>query len=164
MDATYAHLLLNHFPVIGTLFGILVLIGGFVIKNEWVKNTAYGIFIVTTLISVPAFLSGGQAEEAVEKLPGIEEAYIEKHEEMAESAIWFAVALGVLSIAALWLSVKSHALQRQFSYLVMVVAFLTFGMMARVNNSGGEIRHTEIRKGAAPSSQGTQESEESDND
>lgn len=159
VDAAHLHLLLNHFPVIGTVFGILTLIAGLLLRNDGVKSAAFGIFVFTALISVPAFLSGEPAEEAIEHLAGIDENYIEKHEELAGVAIWFVAAVGVLSLIALVMRIRGGRYVKPLSYLTLLISLVTFGMMARVNNSGGEIRHPEIRSGTLTASPPAQENE-----
>ena len=47
MNAAHAHLFVNHFPIIGGIFGLLILILGFMMKSELTKRIAYGVLAVT---------------------------------------------------------------------------------------------------------------------
>lgn len=59
MNPVHLHLLLNHFPIIGTVLGISGFDRRFSnCKIISVKNVAFGLFIFTAVISVPTFLSG----------------------------------------------------------------------------------------------------------
>jgi uncharacterized membrane protein len=73
MSTTHIHLLLNHFPILGTFIGCLFLAWGFFKKNNSLKTAAAVLLTVISLISVPVYLTGEPAEEAIEKLPGISE-------------------------------------------------------------------------------------------
>ncbi len=52
MNWAHVHLLINHIPVLGTLFGALLLVFGIVKKNEEIKRVSLGIlgiFAIGTL-------------------------------------------------------------------------------------------------------------------
>ncbi|HXH17683.1 MAG TPA: DUF2231 domain-containing protein [Chitinophagales bacterium] len=146
MNPAHLHLLTNHFPIVGIAFGIIVLIAGLLFKKDDFKNAAYGIFILTALLAVPAYLSGEPAEEAVENLPGITEALIETHEEIATVAIWLVELLGVLALAVLIYTIKGKPVQRIGGVVTLLFSMAVFGVMVKVGNSGGEIRHPEVRR------------------
>jgi uncharacterized membrane protein len=145
MDATHLHLILNHFPILGTLFGMGLLAYGIFAGNKSIKHAALVTFVLIALISIPAFLTGEGAEETVEHLPGVSEALINEHEELAEKAIWLMGFLGVLSLINLFLSLKNKTGAKILSIITLVLSLATFGVMAQVGNLGGQIRHTEIR-------------------
>lgn len=150
MDPAHFHLLVNHFPLIGTVFGIIALLAGILLKKDDFKTAAYGLFIITALFAIPAYLSGEPAEEAVENiLPGTTEVFIEEHEEMASIAIWLIEALGALALLTLIFAIKGRPAHKTLSIATLVFSLVVFGVMAKVNNTGGEIRHTEIRKTGA---------------
>ena len=145
MDSTHIHLILNHFPIVGILFGIAILSCGLIIKNKVLKNTAFVIFILTALVAIPVFLTGEAAEDRVEDIAGVSESLLEEHEETAEKAIWVMQFLGLFSVISLLASVKNLSFSRVITFLSLVLALLTFGIMAKVGNLGGQIRHSEIR-------------------
>ena len=68
MDATHLHLVLTHFPIVGTILGIGILAYGQFAKNEAIKKVALVTFIVMAFLTIPVFLTGGEAEETVETL------------------------------------------------------------------------------------------------
>ena len=145
MDTTHLHLALTHFPIVGTIVGIGVLIYGYISKNNAVKNIALTIFVLMALLTIPVFLTGEGAEETVEHLPGVSENIIERHQELAEIAIWLMGALGVLSLLGLYMNIKKIAFSRVLTTVALIVSLGTFGLFAKVGNLGGQIRHTEIR-------------------
>ncbi len=145
MNAPHIHLLLNHFPLIGCLFGTLILAGGYLLKNAIVKNVAFGVFIFTALLSIPVFFSGGQAEEVLEKQPGFSKAYVEDHEEAAAKAIWMVELLGIAAILSLVFSLKEKPYKNHLAIATLIFGLVAFAAMAKVNNAGGMISHHEIR-------------------
>lgn len=148
MNQAHLHLLFNHLPILGTLFGILILAGGFLLKNNTVKRTALGIFVLSALCAIPAYLTGEGAEEIVEGLPGVSENLMEAHEDLANIFLWMVGALGLFSLATFYADFKSKKIAATLYALTLVAAIGTMVFAQRVGSSGGEIRHTEIRSGA----------------
>jgi uncharacterized membrane protein len=147
LNAAHWHLLLNHIPVIGTLTGFLILLSSFLFRNKTLLNTALVIFIVTALLTIPAFLTGEGAEEVLENVAGLNaEQAIELHEDASEAAMIAMQALGLLSLISLilsWMGKRNTA--KILNPLICFYSLIVFAMMARVANTGGEIRHSEIR-------------------
>lgn len=159
MDLTHIHLLLNHFPIVGTLIGAGVMLWGMARNQKTIKAVAAVIIVAMTILAVPVYLTGEPAEERVENVTGISESAMEEHEEAAELAIWLMAAAGVASLAALLLQYRSSS-SVPFA-LATVLTLLAFAAMARVGYLGGQIRHTEL-KGSQPLSQQVNSSESDD--
>lgn len=149
MNQAHLHLLFNHLPILGTLFGLLILAGGFFLKNDAVKRTALGMFVLSGILAIPAYLTGEGAEEIVESLPGVTENLIEAHEEMANIFLWMVGALGLIAAATFYTDLRAKKAAPMLYTLTFVAAIGTMVFAQRVGASGGEIRHTEIRSGAA---------------
>jgi uncharacterized membrane protein len=147
MNWTHVHLLLNHIPVLGTLFGLLLLAWGMVRRNESIQRAALATFFVAALVAVPVFLTGEPSEDAVEHLAGTAEGAIETHEDAAVLALIGVELLGV--IAVLSVIRRRAGLARFVTRAALVVAVVTAGLMARTANLGGKIRHAELRGAAA---------------
>lgn len=148
MNTAQWHLLLNHLPMIGTVVGTLILIAGFLLKNnETIKQTALGVFVFSALAAIPSFLTGEGAEELAEKLPGVSETFIETHEDLAKLFLIVMLLLGGLSLLTLWASMFKRKFASALFFLVLFLAIGTCVFAKQVGTSGGEIRHTEIRNG-----------------
>lgn len=159
MDSTHLHLMLNHFPIIGTILGMGVMAYGYFTRSEATRNAALLTWVAMALLAIPVFLTGEPAEDKVEGLAGVSEALIGQHEDAAELAIWTMEALGLLSLLAFFLKVN----KKMLTGAAFALSLLTFGLMARTGYLGGQIRHTEIRSGAAalaPAEQGTEKDED----
>jgi uncharacterized membrane protein len=146
MDPAHIHLLVNHIPVLGTVFGILLLLYGMLAQKHEVTRASLGLFVLAGLGAGVAYLSGEGAEDTVEGLPGVAESIIEAHEEAALIALIAAIVLGVAALLALvFLRTETP---RWAAVTTLVLALGTAGVMAWTANLGGQIRHTEIRDAA----------------
>jgi uncharacterized membrane protein len=145
MNATHLHLILSHFPIVGTIIGIGILMYGLFFKKLEIQKIAFVTFILMALLAIPVFLTGEEAGETVEKIAGVSEQLIENHEELAEKAIWLMGLLGVLSIVSLFAIIKNLSFVKTISMVTFIVSIATFGVFAQVGNLGGQIRHSEIR-------------------
>lgn len=148
MDLTHLHLLLNHFPILGTLFGFCLLAYGLIRSNKTLENAGLVTFIIITLITIPAFMTGEEAEETVESLQGVSEYYIEQHEEIAEIALWLMVSTGSLALLTFIVSKIKDNRALILKTITVFLAAGTFGLMTAVGNYGGKIRHNELREKA----------------
>jgi uncharacterized membrane protein len=147
MNTTHIHLLLNHFPVIGTLIGSLLLFWGIIKKQNNIKSMAAVILTVMAIIAIPVFFTGEPAEESVEKLPGVSEQMIQLHEEAAETAIWLMEIAGFASLIALLMAGRKHKIANTLFVTALILSVISFTAMARTGYLGGQIRHSEIRDG-----------------
>jgi uncharacterized membrane protein len=145
MNDAHWHLVVNHFPIIGTILGLGILIASLALKSNTVKNTAYGLFIVAAIFAFVSMATGEGAEEMVEDMPSIGKKIIHQHEEIAENLALILYALGLFSIAGMYLNIKNHAKAKLVSYAILVLALVAVFIGKEVGTSGGEIRHTEIR-------------------
>lgn len=145
MNAAHLHLALNHLPVVGLLFALGVFVFGRVLRSDVTMRVGLWMFVASGLLSIPAYLTGEPAEEMVEKLPGIAEALIEKHEDAASIAFAGALLAGVLAGGALFLARGGRAVSTMAFLIVAVVAVGAAGSMAWTAKLGGEIHHPEIR-------------------
>ncbi|WP_428232785.1 hypothetical protein [Flavobacterium sp.] len=145
MNGAHYHLVLNHLPIIIPIAGLLILIGGFIVKSEIVKRTAYCIFILGAITGFAAIATGEGAEHVVKQIDGISKSLINEHEEKAEVFALLSYLLGIGSIAALWSNWKEKSYANYIALAVMVysLAVLYFGQ--QTGTTGGEIRHSEIR-------------------
>lgn len=152
----HLHLILNHLPILGVLFGLLIMAGGFLLKNNAVKRTALGMFVLSAVCAIPAYLTGEPAEEMVESLPGVTENLIEAHEDLANIFLWVTGALGLLSLLTFLADVKAKTIASTLYVATFVGALGAMILAQRVGTTGGEIRHTEIRTGATAAGNGNQ--------
>jgi len=149
MNASYLHLLMNHLPVLGSLFGLLLLLLAIGIKNEQLKRISLGCFVLVAVLTAPVYLTGEPAEHYIEdhQVP-VEEAYVEPHEELAWTSFMVAGLLGLIALGGLVAFRQAPELPNWLIGVSVAGGLIVVVLMARTADLGGQIRHTEIR--AAP--------------
>jgi uncharacterized membrane protein len=145
MNWAHVHLMINHFPVVGVLGAILLLVYSLVRKSDEVKMVSFGLFVLIALMTLAVFFTGQAAADAVKKLPGVTEAYIGRHEEMADVAVVLMETLGVAALAGLIFLRRSGAIPKWIVVIVLLLSLVTAAVVGLTANLGGQIRHTEIR-------------------
>ena len=145
MNDAHLHMVVNHFPIIGTILGLGILITGIILKNNSVKNTAFVLFIVAAVFAAFSMGTGEGAEEMVEDMPNIGKRIIHEHEEIAEKLALVLYLLAAISLTGLILNLKNHSKAKLISFIAAIVAMGAVYIATLVGTSGGEIRHTEIR-------------------
>ncbi len=149
MNLAHLHLLLNHFPIIGTTIGVALLVGSLPRKDDDLKRAGLIILAAMALIALPTFFSGVGAKGAIKDEPGISGALIDRHEGAAILAFFFIEVTGALALVALWqrqsASKEGGAKERGWTLAsLLLFSAITVGLIARVENTGSVIRHTEM--------------------
>lgn len=146
MNDAHLHMVVNHFPIIGTILGLGILIAGIFLKNKTIKNTAYCLFILGSIFAFASMATGEGAEEMVEDMPSIGHKIIHEHEEMAEKLAIVLYLLGLVAIVGFYFNIKNHAKACLVSYITATVAIIGVLLAVQTGTTGGEVRHTEIRE------------------
>ncbi len=146
MNDAHLHLVVNHLPILGTIFGLGILIAGLFFKNNSVKNTAYILFVIAAVFAAFSMGTGEGAEELVEDMPNIGHEIIHEHEELAEKFALVMYVLGVFSLLSLFASYKNSKYATAGSYITFILAVIAVILSVNVGISGAEVRHTEVRQ------------------
>jgi uncharacterized membrane protein len=149
MNLVHLHLLLNHFPTIGMIVGLSVFIAAIMTKSDDLKRASLAIFFFIALLSIPTFATGTASELALTGKPDVSKTAIEAHENAAFEALGFMELTGALSWLGLWQYRRLSRVPQGTLISVLLLGLVTFGMMTKAANIGGEIRHPEIRVGQA---------------
>ena len=102
MNPAHLHLMLNHVPVLAVPFGLAVLGWAMFRRRPEFARLALIVFIFSALATIPTYLTGEPAEDAIEGVAGAIEPWVEPHEEAALVSLILGEALGVLAIVGLW--------------------------------------------------------------
>ena len=70
MNLPHVHLLLNHFPIIGTIIALALFLFALIGKSDDLKRASLVIFAGIALLSIPTYMSGNGAEEAAPETAG----------------------------------------------------------------------------------------------
>lgn len=145
MNGAHLHLLLNHFPMIGLVFSILILGLGLIRKSDEVIRSGLLIAFISGALAIPTFLTGEPAEKIIEHSPGFSETLLEAHEEAAEFAVWVMGMTAIAAVAGLFYSVKKNRIPRLLMSSIVSLNIFSLVVIGRTNNLGGKISHPEIR-------------------
>jgi hypothetical protein len=145
MNWAHVHLMINHFPVVGVFGAGALLVYSLARKSEEIKRVSFGLFVLLALITLAVFFTGQAAQDTVKKLPGVTEASIDRHEEMAEYALVFIETLGLAALAGLLFLRATGAVPKWIVVIVLLLSLVAAAVVGVTANLGGRIRHTEIR-------------------
>ena len=147
MSLLHMHLLLNHFPVIGTIIVIALLGVAIVWRNNSVARVSLGLLASLGVMALLVYFTGEPAEESIEHLPGFSEAITERHEEFALVATIVLASVGTLALGAL-LVLRKRPIPKWVTLSAFALSLVAGGMMGYTAMLGGQVRHTEVRPGA----------------
>ena len=164
MNAAHLHLVLNHIPLIGIGFTLILLIIAFLRNSSELLTIALIFSVMVALITIPVYLTGEPAEEVVEDLPGVSESVIEQHEESAEISFILAEVTGAIALISLITLGYSQNYGRKLSMITLILLIMSGGFMVWTANLGGKIQHSEIRSGNPVTGSSGAISEERDHD
>ncbi len=151
MNAAHFHLVINHVPIIGSMMAIFVLIVGMIKKSDDVKKVSALVLILTALLTIPVYLSGGKAQGKIEgNYEDVDEQFINTHEESAFYSFVLMDITGAVAIIALFVFRKPKILPNSFSITLLVILLIVISLMTYTANLGGKIHHPEIREDTMP--------------
>jgi hypothetical protein len=147
MNQAHIHLIVNHVPIVGSLFAAVLLGVGLLRQNGSLIKAGLGAVLAAGVLCLPAQLTGEGAAAIVQNMPRVSRALIHNHAEAAEIGFWALEGAATLALLSLLMLKNNSPKARLLSLLTLVVAVVSFGLLARAGNLGGQIRHTEIREG-----------------
>ena len=83
MSFPHIHLLINHVPILGTIFGILILVYAHLRKSTDVMLVGLWMFVIAALMTIPVYLTGDSAASDIRNLPVFQKTLVHEHEEAA---------------------------------------------------------------------------------
>ena len=146
MSSAHLHLILNHFPVVGTIILILIIGYGIIRKNKEVIKVGLMISVAIAIISIFAFTTGDGAEQMVEGMDDVTEDYIDEHEDAALYALILIETLGAAALIGLFAFNKAEKYPGWFIAVIVVLLLASAAAMGQTANLGGKIHHPEIHK------------------
>jgi multidrug transporter EmrE-like cation transporter len=147
MNQAHIHLLVNHVPILGSLFAAVLLGVGLLRQNGSLTKAGLVAVLAAGILCLPAQLTGEGAAAIVQNMPRVSRALIHNHAEAAELGFWVLEGAATLALLSLLMLKHQSPKARLLALLTLVAAIVSFGLLARAGNLGGQIRHTEIREG-----------------
>lgn len=147
MNAAHVHLILNHFPVIGLLFGLAMLALAQLRQNRDLARAGMVALVAIAIITIPVYLTGEPAEEVIEHVPGFSRELVGRHEWAASIAIFLNEIVGVVALVGLFAWRPPKAPPRWFQPTLLVLCLIAVCWVGWTSLLGGEISHPEARPG-----------------
>lgn len=144
MNWPHIHLLLNHAPLFGAVFGTLLLALALWRRQE-LTHTALYVLVFSGFAAIVVFLTGEPAADALANAP---EALVDRHEDLAGVATILTGLAAAAALLALLIPPRFGALARWMNGTVLALALGASALLAWTANLGGQINHPEIRRGA----------------
>jgi uncharacterized membrane protein len=147
IPAVHLHLILNHLPVVGSLFALALLAWGFWRRSEVLQRAGLAAVIMVAVAALAAYFTGEPAWEDIMDLPGDNDPYILAHQRAAQFAFGAASLTGIMAMITLATGRRRRPVVVWLVIGVLMFLLATAGLMGYAANLGGMIRHTEIRPG-----------------
>src|SRR5882672_7788014 len=136
-DLAHLHLLLNHFPTIGTILGLGLLLLAFIRKNDHLKKVSLEVLFLIALLTMPVYVTGQAAAEALKGQSGVSAPAIVAHNDAALGSFIMMEITGFFAWLALWRMRRVGRLTSGLTYTVLVMTVLTVAAVSRAANMGG---------------------------
>lgn len=145
-SAAHFHLLINHLPVFGTAFLLLMLLYALVKRSQPALKLNFVLVVLLGLLTIPVFISGENAEGSIKGLEGINEEAIEPHQEFAKPSLIVMEITAGLALIGLLIGLIRKSIPLWLAVIVLLFLLATQGMMIYTSHLGGKISHSEIMK------------------
>jgi hypothetical protein len=162
MNPVHVHLMLNHIPVLGMIFATLLLGHALWHEKAELRKLALGLFVLLAVITPIVYLSGHGAEESVERLAGVSEAALERHEDAGRPALiaMFVSGAGGLFVSLAWVWPAAAGIRRKAAWGLFALGLASSGWLAWTALTGGQIRHAEELETTLPTGGGHQDADD----
>ena len=146
-DLAHVHLLINHFPTIGMILGLGLLLLSFIRKNDHLKKVSLEVLFLIALATLPVYVSGQAAAETLKGQSGVSAEAILAHNDAALASFIMMEITGFFAWLVLWRMRRIGWPTTGLTYTVLILSVVTVAAVARAANIGGDIRHPEISGG-----------------
>ena len=157
MNLAHLHLVMNHVPTVGASAALGLLLLAFVRRNEHLKNAGLEVLFVIAVVTLPVFVSGVAAHHEMRGRTDISVDAVRIHQDAALIGFTAMEFAGFIAWVGLWQSRRRGRAARGVVPAATALLVVALAIMGRTANLGGDIRHPEIRAGAAAPAEGDPE-------
>ncbi len=145
LSMAHIHLLMNHVPILGSIFVLMLFIIALVFKNGFLQKLSLWFLAGVALFTAAAYVSGDGTKRAVQRFPQVSDAAIAMHEQAARYGLILMFIAGVVSLSGILLYSKRPVLPAYLRISVLVLLLVSVAVMIYIGFLGGQIMHPEIR-------------------
>lgn len=132
------HVVLNHFPSIGTIIAVGLLLSSFYLKSEDLRRASLVMFLLMALLAIPTYVSGAAARWSLEGTAASMDA-ISAHQDSALLTLATLGLTGCLSWLALWQWRRFSRPANWNLFAITVLSIITVGLLVQTGNRAGYI-------------------------
>jgi hypothetical protein len=105
-DAPHVHLMINHFPIILAVMGVVAVVMALITKRQGVWLYAVVTLTLAGLSVVPVHWTGDAAADVMKHKWYVVREAIEKHDDSSDITMWVMLLTGAVSAYAWWRLVR----------------------------------------------------------
>ena len=83
LNVAHVHLLLNHFPTVGLVVALSLLLVALAKGDSALERIGLGLLVVISLVTLPAYISGNAADIAIAGFPDVSATMVLEHHDAA---------------------------------------------------------------------------------
>ena len=146
----HLHIVLNHFPFIGTMFVLGLLIASVYMKNDGMRRVSLILFVVLGLLAIPTYITGAAAGWAYQGRPDMSNELLQAHRDAALMAFTFLGLTATVAWLVLWRERRYARVSNAGTYAVLGLGIVAFLTVVETGSLGGTVLRPELRGGNLP--------------
>ena len=146
----HLHIVLNHFPFIGGIFVLGLLIASAYMKNDGMRRVSLILFVVLGLLAIPTYITGAAAGWAYQGRPDMSNELLQAHRDAALMALTFLGLTGTVAWLVLWRERRYGRVSNAGTYAVLGLGIVALLTVVETGSLGGTVLRPELRQGALP--------------
>ena len=150
----HLHIVLNHFPLIGSIFILGLLIASVYMKNDDMRRVSLILWVVLGLLAIPTYITGAAAGWAYADRTDISTQLLDAHRDAALIAFVFLGLTGTASWLVLWRERRYGRASNAGFYAVLALGLVSLLTIIETGSLGGTVLRPELREGAMAESTG----------
>ena len=144
----HLHIVLNHFPLIGSIFVLGLLVASVYMKNNDMRRVSLILFVVLGLLAIPTYITGAAAGWAYQGRPEMSTQILNAHRDAGLLAFIFLGLTGTASWLVLWRERRFGRASNAGLYAVLALGFVSLLTIIEAGSLGGTVIRPELREGA----------------
>lgn len=145
MDPLYFHLMLNHVPIITTIFSVLILFFGMYKSEKMVINLSLIGFVMAGMFSIIVLMTGNAVEIITDMADGVSLTFLQEHSAAAKTANAISIVVAVAALAGFVVNKFKPAFFGKVKWTIAVMGLVSAGFFNYTAFLGAQIHHPEIQ-------------------
>lgn len=141
----HLHLILNHVPIMGSLFTTALFIIALFYRNTFIQKISLWFLVIIALVTAATYQTGDPAAHAVQNLPQVSDSALHAHELFGKFGLGAMFVTGVVALGGAFFYRKRPTIPTGYLALVLVILLINVGLFTYISFLGGQILHPEIR-------------------